>query len=87
MFFTSLPAKATFIVVASSTLYLSFERLYSDSGMVDRTNFNGWVDYVKELSSGTDKTIFKAILAIMIFTLVMVLLTLKSFLPSKSEYE
>ena len=79
--FNTLHEKIIFLLVSGLTIYLSFERLRSDSGLESLTDINGWTDYVSDLMADPNKVVFKAIFIVMIFTLVMILLVLKSFLP------
>jgi len=84
MFFDTPLEKILFIIVASSAVYLSFDRLYVESGAESRTDFDGWKDYITNLVEGND-TLLKAILGIFVFSLIIGLVTLKTLVKPKKN--
>lgn len=85
MFFDSFIEKFVFILVAAATVYLSFEKLYIESGLESKTDFTGWKDYITSLME-SEENVLKGVFAAFVFSLVIGLLTLKSLVSPAPSY-
>ena len=77
--------KLVFVLVAASTVYLSFEKLYLESGLESKTDFAGWQEFITALME-SEENILKGIFAAFVFSLVIGLLTLKSLVKPAPTY-
>ena len=78
--------KFVFLLVAISTIFLSFEKLFFVSGLDSRTNFGGWSDWIQGAMESEDSTEIMVYCAMLLFSTLMTLLTIKTMAKKKVPY-